>query len=359
MVQPKINSYYSSPQGYKPWYKKWYLYTVIAIVLIVGYGLVETSLAYKEIHIGDTAPRDKKTVWKSIGGLFNLNSGETLPIVDHNPMPAKESNRFDVLIMGMRGDQGEPETGQWLTDIIMLFSIDKTTGKTSLVSIPRDFYIDMIVPEFDENFRMRGKINEVYIKGVTNGSGVALSKQVISKLTGVYVDKFIVFDFEAFQKIVDAIGGIDIKLDQPFSEPKQWEYAFELPVGENHLDGQNALYYVRSRFSSSDFERSRRQNQVINAIKQKAISLGFLANPSKISDLLGVLTGNVRTDFQPWEINDAINLAQAFSDNTATHLVLSPLNALRESKGPYKEYILLPKEDDYEVFKKLFNTILE
>ena len=92
-------------------------------------------------------------------------------------------------------------------------------------------------------------------------------KELVSKITGVYIDKAVILDFFSFEKIIDQVGGIDIVLENPFEEKQQWGYEFSLPAGPNHLDGKNALYYARSRFSSSDFDRSRRQQEVMFALK--------------------------------------------------------------------------------------------
>lgn len=128
----------------------------------------------------------------------------------------------------------------------------------------------------------------MYERGLANGGGIDMAEKVISKITGIYIDKTVVFDFSAFKEIVDAVGGIDIYLEKPFKESSQWGYEFSLPAGNNHLNGEQALYYVRSRYSTNDFDRARRQQEVIIAIKNKALTLGFLTNPLKINSCFPV-----------------------------------------------------------------------
>jgi anionic cell wall polymer biosynthesis LytR-Cps2A-Psr (LCP) family protein len=170
----------------------------------------------------------------------------------------------------------------------------------------------------------------------------------------------VVFDFEAFKKIIDTLGGIDIYLAKPFKESTQWGYEFSLPAGNNHLSGEQALYYVRSRFSTSDFDRARRQQEVIVAIKNKALSLGFLTNPLKINSLLSDLKNNIRTDFQIWDLNDILTLAKSFNPKQSVkNYIISTENLVYETHTTNGEYILLPKEANYTGIKDVFKNILQ
>jgi len=360
-LNPQFKIYtYSPRKRKKSWHKRWYTYVGALLILVILFGVINFGLAYNTIVVDNEAPKDRDGWWGGLTGLFGLNSGGLLPFKDPYPMPNENDGRLDVLIMGMRGDDGEEAAGQWLTDTIMMISYDRATGKVAMISIPRDFYVDMIVPEFDDNYRVRGKINEVYVKGLSDGGGILLTEQVISKISGVYIDNAIVFDFKAFQDIVETLGGVDIYLNKPFAEAEQWGYPFELPEGENHLNGETALYYVRSRYSTSDFDRARRQQQIMQAMKEKALSLGFLANPVKVTSLMGDLKGNIRTDFQIWEINDALKIAESFQgESDIENYVMHSENVLRESRGFSGEYILLPNEDNYDEIQELFRTILD
>ena len=154
-----------------------------------------------------------------------------------------------------------------------------------------------------------------------------MSKTIVSRVTGLYIDHTISVDHAAFKEIVDILGGIDIYLKEPFVENQQWvaggdigspsgffsietqaatssngtatktqRWVFKIPAGTSHLDGKTALYYARARYSSSDFDRARRQQQILVAIKDKALSLGFWGNPVKIFNLMDSVAKNVRTD---------------------------------------------------------------
>ena len=206
--------------------------------------------------------------------------------------------------------------------------------------------------------RLKGKLNEVYAHGYANQQGLTLTSQIMSRLTGVSVSKAVLFDFKAFSTVVDALDGVDIHLDKPFSEKQQWGFEFSLPAGDNHLKGDQALYYVRSRYSSSDFDRARRQQQVMFAIKKKATTLGFLANPVKVSALIASMKGNLRTNIQIWEVGDFINLAGKLKTADLKTSVISTDNLLEESRTPGGEYILTPKGGNFALVRDYFKNIL-
>ena len=277
-------------------------------------------------------------------------------------MPEIEPNRLDILILGIRGENETAieEEGGLLTDTILIISIDKETKKAAMVSIPRDLYIEIDARTAnDKNIRLKGKVNEIYERGLGNGGGIALTKQVISRITSTYIDNVLVVDFEAFREAVNNLGGIDINLAKPFEEKNQWGYEFSLPAGNNHLDGEHALYYVRSRYSTSDFDRARRQQEVITIIKNRALSLGFLSNPVKVTEMLSDLKDNIRTDFQIWDVGNLLSLLGAFgSENKVKNYVITTENLVYETKTEKGEYILLPKNNNFNEIKKVFKEIL-
>ncbi len=328
----------------------------LAIIGYVGYVGYHFASAYRTIVIDSN---EGGTSLQKVYCLFTKCTDNQKPIEhDLNPIPPEEANRFNILILGMRGEDDLADGGL-LTDTMMLLSVDTSTGRTALVSLPRDLYLDMKGTLTNGSvFQVTGKLNEIYERGYENQQGLAFASQMISRLTGTRVDKAILFDFKAFGEIVNALGGIDVYLEKPFSEPKQWGYEFTLPAGQNHLNGEQALYYVRSRYSSSDFDRARRQQQVMFAMKKRASELGFLANPVKVSNLLTSLKGNLKTNIQLWEVGDMIAIAKQVSANTPKTFVLSTDNLLYETKGIHGEYILLPKGDNFNLLRDYFKTVL-
>jgi anionic cell wall polymer biosynthesis LytR-Cps2A-Psr (LCP) family protein len=139
--------------------------------------------------------------------------------------------------------------------------------------------------------------------------------------------------------------------------------SFKLSAGENTLDGDKALCYARSRVTSNDFERTKRQQQVIQSIKNKALSAGTLTSFDTINGVMDSLGDNVRTNFEAWEmkrlfelyqkIGTESKLVQKVLDTTDEGLLYSPQNA-----APEAGYILLPRGDTYDQIRELFRNSL-
>lgn len=325
---------------------------IIGIVLLVGYIGVHFASAYRTIVV------ERPTSFLKSLCLFHCGSKGN-EAGDPNPIPTADPNHLNVLVLGIRGED-DIANGGLLTDTIMVMSVDKSTKKAVMVSLPRDLYIDMTGRLTDgTSITLRGKLNEVYVHGLEHGEGLTLTSQIISRISGIPIDRAVLFDFQAFGKIIDILGGVDVHLDRPFSEKQQWGYEFSLPAGDNHLNSEQALYYVRSRYSSSDFDRARRQQQVMVAIKSKAFSLGILKDPRKITAIIDGLKGNLKTNFQPWEFNDLMSIATSLKGDNLYHAVLTTENLLYETHLPSGEYVLLPRGDNYTGIRDYFKHIFE
>ncbi len=268
-------------------------------------------------------------------------------------MPEKEPNRLDILVLGIRGEN-DPDAdsgGPLLTDSIQIFSYDKITKKSSLISLPRDLYIKIHDDKKD-------KLNSAYEYGLAHSpNSLEFIKNKFSQISGIYIDEVVVFDFSSFKEIVDALGGIDVTLAAPFSESQQWGYKFSLPAGLNHLNGQDALYYSRSRYSSSDFDRSRRQQQVIFAIKDKLLKLNFLSDPVKSFSILNLIRSDVKTTIGIWNIKQYIDMANNIKFDEMKRSVISTDNLLLEGREN-GSYVLLPKTGSLSEIKNFFKESL-
>lgn len=284
------------------------------------------------------------------------NGGGFLPI--EQPIKEKDPDRVNILLLGLRGED-DPHGGL-LTDSIMLISLKKSTGQVALISIPRDLYVKM--PGSDE----QQKINYAHALGEEKkrgGGGIIYSKAIVSEVSGLYIDYAVSINHDAFKEIVDAVGGVDVYLDKPFIENKQFtdEIILELPAGKNHLDGKTALFFVRSRYTTSDFDRMRRQQLVLVAVKDRVLSLGFLANPVKVFNLLSILGRNVRTDMGMGEMQGLISLASGIESSNIARKVFDTTSEglLYSNHADNGAYILLPVGGNYdkmrEACKSIFN----
>lgn len=380
-------SFYVKDENQKPKKKrKWLKITIIILaVLFVAGGAV----AFKTGYILNKV--------STKGGLFS-SLIHAVPGVGDTVKGEKEG-RINILLLGMRGEN--VPGGGLLADTIMVASIKPAENKASIVSVPRDLYVKMPGTENQE------KINAVYAHGMERGNqgGIEDMEKVIGEITGLDIHYGVSINFKGFTDLVDAIGGIEVTLDKPFTELEQfskehvcdgdkggvfttptgtYEYKknekgkivaqyplctnsspecggdFKLPAGINKLDGTKALCYARARNQSSDFERAKRQQQVIQIIKDKAMSVGTLANFEKVNAIFDALGDNVRTDMQAWEMKKMFSIYQGMQSPQIIQRVLEDteeglLYHPEESNGA--GYILLPRGDNYDRIKSMFANV--
>lgn len=223
------------------------------------------------------------------------------------PLRGETDGRINTLLLG-KGGKNYP--GQNLTDTIIVASIDVKTKQTALLSLPRDLYVD--IPGMDA----KTKLNALYTYGQKNNDDpFATIRSAVETITGLPIHYSFVIDYDGFVQIVDALGGINVTVPQDFDDPRypgpNYSYEhFTLTKGFHVLDGTTALKYVRERHDDprGDFGRSERQQQVIQAVKNKAFTLGTILNPLTVYSLLGAVQDNIRTDFSLKEIESLLPL---------------------------------------------------
>jgi LCP family protein required for cell wall assembly len=200
------------------------------------------------------------------------------------PLVEQPANVINILLLG--SDRSDIEKAG-LTDTIVVASIHPELPAVSLLSIPRDFYAWMPGYGF-------GKINTAFSRG-----GPVLMEATIRHNFGIHIDYYARVGFDSFTKIVDALGGVDVAVECPlhdtFPDPSSpsGQTDVDWEPGIHHLDGKHTLWYARSRWSTSDFDRHRRQQQVLRALYRQVMSLGIIP---KIPSLWGALRESVSTD---------------------------------------------------------------
>lgn len=212
-----------------------------------------------------------------------------------------------------------------LTDTIILASLNTKTKTTTLFSIPRDFFVKY--PDWEE-----GKINEIYFRGLkhkkTHKEAMKDLENKVTQITWEEILYNINVDFKWFTQIIDTLWWITINIpedlkDTEYPDWNYWYETFEIKKWNQKLDWATALKYARSRHSTSDFDRSKRQQLIIQATKDKVQNLWFLTNWSKVKDLYLTLSKNIKTDMQVWEI---IALALYAKDIDRNHIKTFNLN---------------------------------
>jgi LCP family protein required for cell wall assembly len=177
--------------------------------------------------------------------------------------------RTTVLIMGL---DRRPEQGDVVrSDTMLLLTVSPSGPRAALLSIPRDLYVN--IPG-----RGQDRINTAHFWGenAAAGNGPTLAMQTVQQNFGVTVNHYVRIDFEGFRAIVDAAGGVDILVEQAIVDdayPTE-DYGtmrIEIPAGLQHMDGETALRYARTRHGSSDFDRARRQQQILTALARNLL----------------------------------------------------------------------------------------
>jgi LCP family protein required for cell wall assembly len=209
--------------------------------------------------------------------------------------PAKTvAGAQNILLLGSdsRDPENKAKAGQWRTDTIILMHIPASHDHAYLISIPRDLYVH--IPQSPTNPQYgntREKINAAFAWG-----GLPLMVQTVEGLTGVRIDHVALVDFGGFKEVTDALGGVDMNIEMTVKSIHKPYRVFH--KGMQHLDGAEALDYVRQRkqFPEGDFARMRHQQQFIKAIMDKAASTGTLANPARLNAFLQAVTKAVTVD---------------------------------------------------------------
>jgi LCP family protein required for cell wall assembly len=223
------------------------------------------------------------------------------------------------------GTGGENHDGGDLTDTIMVASLDNEQKLVTMISIPRDTWVK-------DDIIYNSKINEVYQNAKkhfgSSTEGLEHLKSKVEVMMGVPIHYWVKADFNGFKELVDAIGGIDVTVEQAIYDPYYpldgtYEYqTFSIAAGLQHLDGETALKYARSRKTTSDFDRANRQQQIIYAIKQQALASDVILSPERITEILNTLKRNLETNITVKEILTLGSFAADFSTDQINHRLI-------------------------------------
>jgi polyisoprenyl-teichoic acid--peptidoglycan teichoic acid transferase len=253
----------------------------------------------------------------------------TTPVTPIPPaMPSPPANGDDILTVLLLGSDTITAGAVARTDVIILVAVNRSKGTVSMMHIPRDLFV------YAPNDTMR-KINTVMNEGnklFGEGGGVKMIKDTIQYNLGLKVDYYARVDFVQFQKIILALGGLQIsvdcavqgnKLKSPdldYTSPESYE-VYTLNIGVHTLDPYTALWYVRARGSSSDLDRGRRQMEVLRAIWRQARSKGML---EQATVLLPEVLGLLETDMPAQEVLSMVPLALSIDPADVQRITLVP-----------------------------------
>jgi len=279
--------------------------------------------------------------------IYSVTIDKTIDLTE------REQESFNIAVLGIGGGKHE---GPDLSDTIILANVNIKQNKVHMFSIPRDLWL----PDSSD------KVNAIYAKAKQKGNAIPAVESMMEEVTGQKIDYVLVLDFEGFTKLVDHLDGIDVDVLRTLddyhypiegmendscgkseedieafvatssAEMELWDYFgcrykhLHVDAGVNHMDGQQALEFVRSRHGvgseGSDFARSKRQQLVIKALRDKAFSLGVVLNPVKLIGAFNIIKDNIDTNIDTDKIPDFIKLANKLREGEINNYVIDEGN---------------------------------
>lgn len=272
--------------------------------------------------------------------------------------------RVNLLLLGAGGVN---QTAGDLTDSIILASINLENGEAVLISIPRDLWIDS----------MKAKVNTAYHWGEEKkkGGGLILAKAVVVEILAQPVHYAVLLDFGGFIKAIDLVGGVEIEVERAFddykypipgmeeAEPEEARYEhLHFDQGWQNMNGERALKYARSRYAEgeegTDFARSKRQQKLLLAFKDKVFSLKTLLSARKIKELINVFGDSVESDIKEEEWPEFLKLALKMKKAEIKTYVLDEELFYHPQEKVQGQWVLLPKSGDWQEVQEYVKSLI-
>jgi LCP family protein required for cell wall assembly len=236
-------------------------------------------------------------------------------------------NRYLNIVL--LGSDKRPSSGAWRTDSMIVVSVDSELNTVRLLSIPRDLWV--YIPGHGYN-----RINTADLWGelAQKGTGPERVKQTIHYNLGIPIHYYVRVDFQGFMKIIDTAGGIDVDVDCPLSD-------IDLAAGIQHMNGAQALRYARSRYSTNDFDRGRRQRKVLMALWEQGLSLDMIP---KLPTMWRTMADSFQTDLP---LDRVIDLAYVGVQLKPQRILSTSIGASQVEgwTTPAGAAVLLPRKD--------------
>ena len=331
--------------------KNYFIALVVLALIFSGKVIMSSPAANKWLN--------NNTFW---GSVVRLTTS------DDNELKGESQDRINILLLGMGGANHE---GGYLADTIILTSLKPSTKQVSLLSIPRD----MTAPTENGSWRKVNSIHALAEAKETDSGGPAMASALSSTLN-TEINYYIRVDFDGFVEIIDELGGIEVNVENAFDdytypirgqeENPDYYARFEhlhFDQGKQHMNGSLALKYARSRHASgiegSDFARAKRQQLIIEAVKDKLLSRSTLLRPGMISRIIGDLNRNFKTNLDVWAFIKLWNDYKDIDRSQIINKVLSdgPDGLLISSRGEDGAYILIPQTGNFKEIQNLTQNI--
>lgn len=322
--------------------------SVLTIALsLLGWRLLRTA---EKIHVDNAS---------SHGVFENLSS--VLPGGQRETLEGEDTGRVNILLLGRAG---ESHPGKNLTDTVMLASIDVRERRAAFLSIPRDLFVP--IPDTD----LSTKLNSLYQYGLDRGNGAETLVREVEDITGQKIPYYVALDFDGFEKVIDDVGGVSVYSERDILDArypgKNYSYeTFQLSSGWHTLDGATALKYARERHDDpeGDFGRAKRQQQIIKAFQEKALSIRTYLDPFTANRLLGTLGDSVRTNLTMSRIASLIDLSKTTDLRNASSAVVdawrkeSLLRVSHVDMNGIQAFVLVPRTGNWNEVRDLAANI--
>ena len=236
--------------------------------------------------------------WADYPGPVIWPDIEVPPPVGILPQP---SGQVNILILG--SDQ-RPNEGGFRTDAMILATLNPDLGTVNLTSFPRDLYV--YIPGWTVQ-----RLNTAHGYG-----GFALTQMTFEYNFGVRPDHYMMIGMNAFKDVIDSLDGVDVQVAQTLTDWRDHYGYYTVSAGNVHMDGETALWYARSRYSTNDLVRNRRQQEVLGAIFDKLLSLDAV---NRAPELYQAYVQNVTTDLSLEDIHPLLPLAAQLGDGSNLH----------------------------------------
>jgi LCP family protein required for cell wall assembly len=289
------------------------------------------------------------------GNEINVPGLNQLPGVDNGqPQTGTIEERINILVMGLDRRVDEPEGNPTRTDTMFVVTLDPYSKTAGVFSIPRDLWVE--IPDGQGGY-LKERINVAYEYGPLRnypGGGPGLAMATVQHNFGIKIDHYVVLDFVGFMELVDAVGGIDVDVKDVVWDPSYCnttdcsdlqEVYFE--PGLQHMDGEQALQYVRVRYGSGDLKRIERQQDVIRATVDAALNAQLLI-PNRAVSIYNKFRDAVDTDVSVFKVGGLALLAQDIPPESITNISLA--SAVQEGWAG-DAAVLFPDWDQIEVLK--------
>lgn len=298
------------------------------------------------------------------------NNGQTLPLeiteekkTDFWPFNLSQKNDQPTNFL-LLGAPGQGNNAPDLTDTVLLAQLDETKNKIYLFSLPRDLLVK--IPD-SANYT---KLNALYAFNKNNsGREFNALSQKVQEITGLEIDHYIFVDLQTVRQLVDIFGGVNIMVaedivDDSFPGPNHSFETFSLKAGWRYLDGETALKYMRTRHSAAgDFDRVVRQQEILQALKQKVLALNFW-DIGKFLEIYNALSANIKSDLNLWQIKNYWDTIKGIPGANVIKSELNKQNLLATDQMNFNGQmasVLRPKAgvENYEEIKNYINQVVK